>query len=201
VLLRKPGQVWKLSELAQVSGVSIGHVSNVRSSLIDREWADLDPHGLRLTAPNALLDAWSLSYETPALRQQKFYTALHGPMFEKALREVFVSFTEHSEAALASFSAAQWIAPYGRTHTQYLYVSEVLLEPLAKALHLSSPQKGENVVVWIPKDQGVYFDSFEAAKGIRCTSPLQTYLDLMQSGERGQEAADHLRKTRLAWTV
>jgi hypothetical protein len=32
-----------------------------------------------------------------------------------------------------------------------------------------------------------------------CTSPVQTYLDLAAAGERGQEAADHLRQERLQW--
>ncbi|MDA4631000.1 hypothetical protein NZA98_07735, partial [Escherichia coli] len=32
-----------------------------------------------------------------------------------------------------------------------------------------------------------------------CTSSVQTYLDLAIAGERGAEAADHLRKEKLSW--
>jgi len=35
--------------------------------------------------------------------------------------------------------------------------------------------------------------------GIACTSPVQTYLDLIDGGERGREAADHLRRELLQW--
>ena len=31
-------------------------------------------------------------------------------------------------------------------------------------------------------------------------SPIQTYLDLAAAGERGREAADHLRREKLTWS-
>ena len=39
VLLRDPKRPWRVAELAEVADVSLGHVSNVRSGLIEREWA------------------------------------------------------------------------------------------------------------------------------------------------------------------
>lgn len=201
VLLSSPNRAWKLSELSHVSGVSIGHVSNVRSSLLDREWAHRDAHGLSVTAPKALLDAWSTAYERPLSKERKFYSILHGSMLESALREFFSSRAKSTEIAMASFSAAQWIAPYGRTATLYLYAEETTVEALTRALRLSSPSKGENVVVWIPTTSDVYFGSRKEAHGICCTSALQTYLDLMRSGERGREAAEHLRRKSLQWTL
>jgi hypothetical protein len=38
-MLREPGRAWRVTELSETSGVSLGHVSNVRTGLIDREWA------------------------------------------------------------------------------------------------------------------------------------------------------------------
>ena len=54
----------------------------------------------------------------------------------------------------ASFSAAHWLAPYGRTGTQYFYADEVGLEHLQSALKLSAISKGENVVVTLLNDAG-----------------------------------------------
>lgn len=201
VLLSSPDRTWKLTDLAQESCVSIGHVSNVQSSLLDREWAGRNDLGLSLTAPRALLDAWSAAYERPLIAERRFYTTLHGSMLEEALRDLFRSAKEAAHLAMASFSAAQWISPFGRTATQYFYADEDRVDLLKDSLRLSSPAKGENVVVWIPKDRDVYFGSAAQARGIRCTSALQTYLDLMQGGERGREAADHLRRTTLSWTL
>lgn len=201
VLLSSPDRNWKLTELAHESNVSIGHVSNVQSSLLDREWAERNDSGLFLTAPRALLDAWSAAYERPLAAELRLYTTLHGSMLEEALRDLFRSAKGTVHLAVASFSAAQWISPFGRTATQYFYADEDRVELLEGYLRLASASKGDNVIVWIPKDRDVYFGSIDHAHGIRCTSALQTYLDLMQGGDRGREAADHLRRSTLPWTL
>jgi hypothetical protein len=54
-------------------------------------------------------------------------------------------------------------------------------------------------VISLPKDQGVLSDTVEPAPGAICTSPVQTYLDLSIAGERGEEAAQHLRQERMTW--
>jgi len=201
VLLSSKDRSWKLTDLAQESCVSIGHVSNVQSSLLDREWAIRNDLGLSLTAPRALLDAWSAAYERPLTAERRFYTTLHGSMLEDAVRDLFRSANETAHLAMASFSAAQWISPFGHTTTQYFYADEDRMELLKGSLRLSAASKGENVVVWIPKDRDVYFGITEQARGFHCTSALQTYLDLTQGGERGRETADHLRRTTLSWTL
>jgi hypothetical protein len=199
ILLRNPKQVWRVSDLAREADVSLGHVSNVRTALLDREWAEVVPAGLHLTAPDGLLDAWRSSYEGPNAHQLRFYTTLHGAAFDSTVHEFFAALPQKAHAALASFSAAHWIAPYARTGTQYFYADKLALDPIEKALRLSSASKGENVIVYLPKYRDVFLDLSEPAPGIRCTSPLQTYLDLSRSGERGEEAAEHLRRMKLTW--
>jgi hypothetical protein len=199
VLLRDPNRVWRVADLAEAADVSLGHVSNVRAALLDREWAQVVPEGLRLTAPDALLDAWKSGYEPPVEHEMRFYTTLHGSALEQSIREMFASIPVKADAALASYSAAHWIAPYARTGTQYLYADTLTLEHIKQGLRLSSSLKGENVIVSLPRDRGVFLDVYEPVPGIRCTSPVQTYLDLSASGERGAEAAEHLRRTRLKW--
>jgi hypothetical protein len=50
------------------------------------------------------------------------------------------------QAVFASFSAAHWLAPYGRSGTEYFYADESGLKRLEAVLTLSSAAKGENVV-------------------------------------------------------
>jgi hypothetical protein len=57
--------------------VSLGHVSNVRRALLDRDWAAVEPDGLRLTAPGTLLDHWRDNYEPPAGERIHAYTPAH----------------------------------------------------------------------------------------------------------------------------
>lgn len=200
VMLREPERIWRVVELAQTSAVSLGHVSNVRTALLDREWATASSDGLYLSQPNALLDAWSDSYETPVGERKCFYTTLHGSALEDAARDVLgASGPQEPEAAFASFSAAKWLAPYARTSTHYFYATPAGLEKLKAALKLAPSAKGENVVIMLPKDTGLLSDTVEPAPGAVCTSPVQTYLDLWIAGERGEEAAQHLRQERMTW--
>ena len=199
VMLRDPHRVWRVTALAEAAGVSLGHVSNVRTSLRNREWAQVSNEGLYLSVPDELLDVWRDAYEPPGGRRMSFYTTLHGSPFEEAARQVLHADGEKGLAAFASFSAAHWLAPYGRTGTQYFYANDAGLEQLRSALKLTSISKGENVVVTLLEDPGIFRDTVEPAPGVICTSPLQTYLDLAAAGERGREAADHLRQETLRW--
>ena len=179
--------------------MSLGHVSNVRTALLDREWAEVGSGGFHLIFPDALLDAWKSSYEPPVERQFRFYTTLHGKEFDASLRDVFESMPPTVQTALASFSAANWIAPYARTPTQFFYAEKRGLDHIQTRMKLSSTAKGENVIITIPRDPGVFLDAYEPAPGVRCTSPIQTYLDLSKGGERGEEAAEHLRRMKPTW--
>lgn len=199
-MLREPSRVWRVTELSEISRVSLGHVSNVRTSLIDREWARASDDGLVLSEPDALLDAWRDSYKAPPGERLRFYTPLHGSALVDAARGALRVGCDPGLAAFASFSAAQWLAPYGRTGSHYFFANEEGLRKLQAALKLAPASMGENVIVIVPKDLELLADTVEPAPGAVCTSPVQTYLDLSIAGERGAEAADHLRRVRLSWT-
>ena len=197
MMLRDPSRAWRVAELADVTGVSLGHISNVRAGLLDREWAQISNNGLFLSEPDALLDAWRNVYESPLGKRMCFYTPLHGSALETAAREG-VKMSE-GRAVFASFSAANWLAPYGRVGTQYFYANDEGVKTLQTSLQLSPVSKGENIVVIVPKDDGVFKDTIEPAHDAICTSLVQTYLDLINTGERGEEAAQHLRQEKLTW--
>lgn len=187
VLLRNPSRTWRVVELAEATAVSVGHVSNVRSGLLDREWAEVSEDGLLLSKPEALLDEWVRAYEPPAGKRIGFYTTLHGGALEDAARRALHAGDKGGQAVFASYSAAQWLAPYARTGTHYFYADLKGLERLSAVLDLSSVSKGQNVIVTLLKDTGLFRDTVEPAPGAICTSPVQTYLDLAIAGERGAE--------------
>ncbi len=199
VMLRDPRRAWRVTELAEAADVSLGHVSNVRTALLDREWARVSSEGLSLSEPDKLLDAWREAYEPPEGRRLRLYTILHGSAFEEASLKALRATEDNGLAILASFSAARWLAPYGRISTQFFYANETGLIRLQDLLGLSSASKGENVIITLPKDHGIFRDTTEPAPGVCCTSVVQTYLDLTAAGERGREAADHLRGEKMKW--
>ncbi len=197
-LLRDPARAWRVIELAHEAEVSLGHASTVGKALREREWAEQSENGLKLVDPNGLLDAWAGDYEAPDGEEVRLYTHLHGPAFDEALRCVMGP-NDRRRVALASFTAANWLAPYGRNSTRYLYADEAGLADLKVALKLGPAQKAANVVIRVPNEDGVLADTVRPEANIVCTSPVQTYLDLSNAGERGQEAAQHLRERLLQW--
>jgi hypothetical protein len=199
VLLRDPGRHWKVAELAKAAAVSLGHASNVRSALMDREWAESSTGGLILLNPDALLDSWREAYDRPPGRRLAFYSTLHGSGFQDRIPKVLQTANLNGAAVLASFSAAQWLAPYARVSTHHFYANDIGLTALRDGFDLTSAARGENVIIMQVNDAGIFNDVVEPAPGIRCTSAVQTYLDLWIAGERGKEAAEHLRTERLKW--
>lgn len=195
-LLAEPGRQWRTAELAQEAGVSAGLVSTVGAKLREHGWAEQTEHGLALTEPDELLDTWSENYEPPRGEEHRYYTALHGDALTDALRGLQL---EEGRVALASYSAAQWLAPYTRHPNSYFYADEKGLAALKRLLGLSDAPKGGNVVVVVPEDDGVLADAQPVAEALVATSPVQTYLDLAHSGDRGEEGARHLRQQLLDW--
>ena len=199
VMLREPRRAWRVTELAYAASASLGHVSNVRRALLSREWAEELSDGVVLSDPDAVLDAWRTAYRPPDGDVERLYTNLHGMAFEEAARAMFSLRPSHGSLAFASFSAARWIAPYGRTGTEIFYANREGAAQITDTLRASGVDKGENVNIRIPKDQDIFSDTIEPMSGVICTSPVQTYLDLSVSGERGVESADHLRREVLSW--
>lgn len=197
-MLREPEKAWRVTELAEATGVSLGHVSNVRTALLDREWARTMSSGLYLSAPDELLDAWSSSYETPLGERKHFYSPLHGALLEDAARRAFNQDLK-GHGCFSSFSASNWIAPYARVGTLHFYADHQGLEVLKEALQLTPVTKGDNIVITLPKDKALLFDTVEPSPGVLCTDPIQTYLDLSIAGEPGQEAAHYLRQEKFRW--
>jgi len=60
---------------------------------------------------------------------------------------------------------------------------------------------GENLVVFIPADNGVFYLQEGGTGRLACTNPVQTYVDLFHCGGRGDEAAEALLEQNLkrAW--
>lgn len=200
LMLRDPWRPWRITELAGKAEVSLGQVSNVRRGLLDREWATVTEEGLALKDPDALLDEWSEAYAGLGGKKNSYYTTLHGKGLEDAFLELFRDQRDRPGVLLASFTAAKWLAPYGRIATHNLLSQPAELEHLHKTLALQPAVNGANVVVTMPDHEGVFLDAVHPSPGIVCTSPVQTFLDLSAAGERGKEAAEHLRGKLLRWS-
>jgi hypothetical protein len=84
----------------------------------------------------------------------------------------------------------------------WLYVAQEELAKLQSLAEAKPVDSGENLVVLLPEDDGVFYLGESVGEGrMRATCAVQTYVDLWHSGGRGQEAAEALMNQRLipAW--
>ena len=200
VLLRNPDRVWRVTDLAEAAKASLGHVSNVRKALLEREWIEKRDNGIILVQPGALLGTWREEYRQPAGQRISRYTLFHGEQLRKQLSGKLNPEPQHPRAIYSSNSAAQWLAPFARGGTCSFYADEPGARMLEETLKLTYAAKGANVILLIPTDETLFEDAVQPAPGIFCASPIVTYLDLWNGNDRDREAASYLASKCFPWS-
>ncbi len=199
VLLREPTRAWRVTELAEAANVSLGHVSNVRKALLEREWVAKRTDGIVLAQPDALMRTWREEYRKPLGRCIRGYTLLHGKQLTKRLSGTLNPEPRHARAIYSHNSAAQWLAPFVRGGAPSFYADESGARLLQETLKLTRIERGANATVHILNDETLLAEAVQPSPGIFCTSPIVTYLDLWNGSDRDREAADHLASKYFPW--
>lgn len=195
VLLDGPPRAWKTEALTAAGHLSAGTAAQVRRVLVEQEWAVADGAGLRLTQPDALLDAWAAADDFSKRTEVREYASLITDPEELArkLHEALVG-------AGVRHAFTQWHAAWlRRPHTAVgvvgAYVENFPPEALIKSQLLAAPVSapgGGRLRLIVPKDAGV-FTPTQTVAGLPLVSDVQLYLDLLRAGLRGDEAARELR--------
>ena len=188
VLLDDPSRHWRMKNLAEEAHVSLGHVANVKQLLLDREWLRDDKEGLYLAEPAALFSEWAENYRQRRSLVHDFYSFDAPGEIEQrigeACRDAGVRY------ALTAFSGAERLAPFVRYQRATAYVEENL-EEIARDLSLKPVSSGANVQLIEPYDEGIFYGTL-CKDDLWVASPVQLYLDLSITKERGDEAAAFL---------
>lgn len=185
------GRIWTLRELAKAAypGVSLGQVHALVKVLEEQNHLARPHEGIRVLHPEKLLRSWSRESKPPKLTQGRFYCSMPQDTFRKRFGEAVLDLGLGGKAQLASFTAASELDPFVRQHKSFLYWTKDH-ESLEKALELEAVPDGDNVVASIAPDEGVFYGWQATQPSVTC--PVQTFLDLMQAGGRGEDAAEHL---------
>ena len=204
--LEHAGKIWTQREMQEqcLPGVSLGLVNKVARHLRDEAFLETgESGGFRLSQPQKLLFAWRDAYRFDRHVKRGYFSLLNGERLRKALRALDAEITDGGSTAYAAFSAADFQAPHVRQPKTWLYVREQDLPSLEKSAEAKEVDSGENLVVLIPNDEGVFYQLDRSADGVGgeervpCTSLVQTYVDLWHCGGRGKEAAEALLTQRL----
>lgn len=185
-LLAQPQSGWKVVELAERTGVSLGQVSNVRKLLLQNAFAEATSEGVRLIEPQRLLLDWSRNYR-PRRTIHRYYSLRRPDDLEKSLADRLTAY------ALTELAAAERYAPFTRYQSVAFYVPS-WGPGMAKELDLRPAEGTPNVSVYEDPD-GLLFA--EEKGSVKCASPILTYLDLTLLGGRGQDAAEQLFETTI----
>lgn len=184
------GKAWTQTVLQKncEPGVSMGLVNKVVSHLRDEAWlATLDGGGFQVRDALGLLEVWDKVYRFDRHRRVGYFTLLKDDELRSCLHLLNNS---NGKAAYAGFSAANFQAPSVRQTKTWLYVNDAALDDFVHVAEAKRVDSGENLVVLIPEDNGVFYGMEFPQKGLARTNPVQTWLDLRSSGGRGQEAAE-----------
>lgn len=172
--------------------ISLGLVNKVVKHLQEESFVEpIEGGGFRLSDPVKLLFAWREAYRFEQHERHGYFTLLQGNKLRAALEKVGAQ--SGGFAAYAAFSAADFQAPYVRQPKTWLYISPRELDRFQEIAEAKPVESGENLVILIPSDDGVFFHQEQgSADGhhLPCTNPVQTYVDLWHCGGRGKEAAE-----------
>jgi len=194
--------IWKFFGKEQL--VSLGLVNKVIRHLRDEGFVEeVDVGGVRVRDPGGLLTAWNTAYRFDVHERRSYFSLLKGAQLHDALYRVGAE--AGGMAVYAVFSAAERQAPHVRQPKTWLYVGPEFLDSLTRHTQAKQVDSGENLVVLVPTDLGVFLsfdaDSHVGTQSLGCTDPVQTYVDLSHSGGRGDEAAQAMLDQKIlpAW--
>jgi hypothetical protein len=183
------------TQLPDQPSVSLGLVNKVVQYLRDEAFIESTPDGFRLRDPLKLLFAWRNAYRFDRHQQRRYFTLKKAAELREDLARL--ESDVRGEVAYCAFSAADFQAPHVRQPKTWLFVSAELEEKFASATEAKVVDSGENLMVLLPNDAGVFYLADAEAGRLACTNPVQTYVDLWHCGGRGREAAEALLEQKL----
>lgn len=197
-LLMHPTEFLTQREIARSTGMDEGYTSRVVGKLAEDGLIMRDDTGaIRPRDPDLLLDAWIEDYDFEKHHILRGHVAARSS--DALLRQLVDGLNQASVPHVATGLAAAWLMDrFAGFRITTLYLADEPSLELLGSLSFRDEERGANVWLVVPNDEGV-FHGAGVIDGIRCTHPVQVYLDLQAHPERAVEAAKKLRVAHLTW--
>jgi len=195
-LLMHPERWVTQRDMAQATMMGEGYTSRVVSRLEDQGLIVRNSEGaVRPRDPDLLLDAWKEDYDFSKHR------ILRGHIPARSGHELLDKVADRLHAedlryAVTGLAAAWLLTEFAGFRLLTVYASGVPQEDVLRLLSIHPEERGANVWLVTPKDDGVLHGASEYRR-MQCVHPVQAYLDLLHHPERAREAATELRKQTL----
>ena len=191
--LLSPRTEWSQAELAAQTGISRPLLSRLLDTLNQQGFVRREGsrRGGRWIAsqPDALLDEWARR-DTWARRVTLHQYSLLLP--PESIADQVQSTFGAGRLAFTQWFAAQLRHPYTDAPIVSAYVDALPSAEVLKSLTAREVADGGRLWLLLSKDDGV-FQFTQTIKGLNLVSDAQIYLDLLQVGLRGPDAAEALR--------
>lgn len=199
-LLMHPHEPLTQREIARVTDTDEGYTSKIVSKLEHDGLIVKDENGaIKPRNPDLLLDAWREDYDFTKHHIIRGHVAARSG--DVLLRQLAALLLKASVEFAATGLAAAWLMDrFAGFRTTTLYLASDPSSALLDALSFREEERGANVWLVVPNDEGVFHGATEV-EGVRCVHPVQVYLDLEAHPERADEAAKKLRAAHLNWRV
>jgi len=191
-LLIEPESTFSQRALAKATGLDEGFTSRIVRHLEEQRLVARDATGeLKVTDCDALLDAWREAYDFSKHHIVRGHIAARSG--DEILRSVSDQLKRDKLEYAATGLAGAWLLnQFAGFRLVAFYAGQMPSSEARQAMGFHEEQKGENVWLVVPNDEGV-FDGATERGGIRCAHPVQVYMDLKDQPERSAEAAEQLR--------
>jgi DNA-binding MarR family transcriptional regulator len=196
-LLMDPDRAFTQRALAKETGLDEGFTSRIVRKLEEQHLVARDEAGrVKVASYGAMLDAWHEDYDFSKHHILRGHIAARSSdaILRGLSEQLRRSKIEHAATGLA---AAWLLDAFAGFRLVVFYVAQIPSAEARDAMGFHEEQRGENVWLVVPNDEGVFRGASEH-ESIRCVHPVQVYLDLKGHPERSAEAATHLRAKLLA---
>ncbi len=197
-LLIQPDRALNQRGLSQAADLDEGYTSRIVRRLEETGMIVRDENGLlKPKDPEQLLDAWHEAYDFTRHRIIRGHVAARSG--EELLHKTAGALDQQEPRYAATGLCGAWLyTRFAHFRLATFYIPHPPRDELRNQLGFREDEKGANVWLVVPNDEGVFHGS-EVREGIRCAHPLQVYLDLKNHPERSSEAAAALRQSNLKW--
>jgi len=192
-LLTDRDRIWVQSELVSRSKASSGLVSRIVQHLISQDFIEKQSaREFRLHDPFRLIDAWAKADDLNRRATLTRYTIFGGSPLEIARQ-----LQSWSKEQSASIAFTQWLAawlrhPYTEPVVVSAYVARLPETAALDRLGLRAVTEAGKVWLYLPVEEGVFLET-RSIQDLSLVTDAQIYLDLLNTGLRGPDAAMALR--------
>jgi hypothetical protein len=193
-MLLDPRHPRKRTQIEAVTGLDKGYVSKIVAALLVGGYIEEVKAGrareLLVSEPLVLLDAWRERYKRPTIKAYGLVAARTGAQTLQRVENVLAKASH--DRAFTGLAAAARYSGFGAFRRVEVYVEGLLSDDVSSELSVGPEQRGRNVVLYgnLPSAR----IGRQAKDGLPLASPILTYLDVTDSGERSEEAADEMRR-------